>query len=183
MTAHTQYTELMSLILDGEAASDQQGMLRKHLLECPDCAAVWAAWKALDVGFKEEPMLAPPPGLLLRVSARIEERSRWRTWTRWLGASLLIAWLGIAALASLFAVTAVWWGVTHPLQAGTVLSVGARVLSAILWPVRSMEVAFAIAGLSPWAGIGGYLVITGTLLGLWFWLASRRPGFASARLR
>jgi len=64
-----------------------------------------------------------------------------------------------------------------------VLSAGAHVLSGILWPMRSVEVVFATAGLSLWAGIGGYLVITGTLLGLWFWLASRRPGFASARLR
>ena len=117
------------------------------------------------------------------MAARIEERSRWRTWTRWLGASLLIAWLGIAALVSLFAVTAVWWGVTHPLQAGTVLSAGAHVLSAILWPVRSVGMTFAAAGLPVWAGIGGYLILTGMLCGVWLWLASRRPAFASARVR
>jgi len=183
VTAHTQYTELMSLILDDEAAPGQQEMLSKHLLECPDCTSVWEAWQALDAGFKEEPMMAPSSDLALRVAARIEERSRWRTWTRWLGASLLIAWLGIAALASLFAVTAVWWGVTHPFQAGTVLSAGAHVLSAILWPVRSVEMTFAAAGLSIWAGIGGYLILTGMLFGLWLWLASRRPAFASTRVR
>jgi len=183
VTAHTQYTELMSLILDGEAAPGQQEVLRKHLLECPDCTAVWAAWQVLATGFKDEPMMVPPPGLALRVTARIEERSRWRAWTRWLGASLLIAWLGIAALALLFAITVTMWGLTHPLQAGTVLSAGAHVLSAILWPMRSVEVAFATAGLSLWAGIGGYLVLTGILLGLWLWLASRRPALASARLR
>ena len=181
MPAHTQYTELMSLILDGEVAPGQQEVLRKHLLECPDCTSVWAAWQALDVSLREEPTLAPSSDLALRVAARIEERSRWHTWTRWLGASLLISWLGIAALALLFAVTAVWLGVTHPLQAGTVLSAGAHVLSAILWPVRSVEVVFATAGLSLWAGIGGYLVLTGILLGLWLWLASRRPALASAR--
>ena len=100
MTAHTQYTELMSLILDGEATPGQQGMLRKHLLECPDCASVWTAWKAFDAGFKEAPMLAPSPDLALRVAARIEERSRWRTWTHWLGASLLIR-AGLASQRSL----------------------------------------------------------------------------------
>jgi len=182
VTTHTQYTELMSLMLDGEAAPGNQEMLRKHLLQCPDCTSVWAAWQALDVSFREEPMLAPPADLALRVSARIEERGRWRTWTRWLGASLLMAWLGIAALVSLFAVTAVWWGVTHPLQAGTVLSAGAHVLSAILWPVRSVEMTFAAAGLSIWTGIGGYLVVTGLLLGLWLWLAARRLAFAAARV-
>jgi predicted anti-sigma-YlaC factor YlaD len=181
VTEHAQYTELMSLVLDGEAACDQQEALRKHMLECSDCAAVWEAWQALDVGFREEPMLAPSADLALRVAARIEEQSRWRTWTHWLGASLLIAWLGIAALASLFAVAAVVWGLAHPLQAGTVLSAGAHVLSAILWPVRSVEVVFATAGLSLWAGIGGFLVLTGLLLGLWLWLASRRPALASAR--
>ena len=183
MTTHTQYTELMSLILDGEAAPGQQEMLRKHLLECPNCAAIWQAWQALDDSFREEPMMVPSPDLALRVAARIEERSRWRAWMRWLGASLLITWLGIAALASLFAVTAVWWGLTHPLQAGTVLSAGARMLSAILWPVRSVEMTFATAGLPIWAGIGGYLILTGVLFGLWLWLASRRPAFASARVR
>jgi predicted anti-sigma-YlaC factor YlaD len=183
VTTHTQYTEMMSLILDGEAAPGQQEVLCKHLLGCPECAAVWEAWQALDVSFSEEPMLTPSPDLALRVAARIEEQSRWRTWTRWLGASLLIAWLGIAAFASLVAVTAVVWGLTHPLQASTVLSAGAHVLSAILWPVRSVEVVFASAGLSLWAGIGGYLVLTGTLLGLWLWLASRRLALASARLQ
>jgi predicted anti-sigma-YlaC factor YlaD len=183
VTAHTQYTELMSLILDDEAASGQQEMLRKHLLECPDCTSVWSAWQALDFSFSEQPMLAPSPDLALRVAARIEERSRWRTRTRWLGASLLIAGLGTAALASLFAVTAVWWGLTHPLQAGTVLSACARVLSAILWPVRSVEMTFAAAGLSIWAGIGGYLILTGMLFWLWLWLAARHPAFASARVR
>ena len=126
--------------------------------------------------------MAPPPGLAFRVAARIEERSRWHSWTRWLGASLLIAWLGIGALALLFSVTAVWWGLTRPLQASTVLSAGAHVLSGILWPVRSVEVAFAAAGLSLWAGIGGYLVMTGALFGLWLWLASRRLVFAPTRL-
>jgi predicted anti-sigma-YlaC factor YlaD len=179
VTTHTQYTEMMSLILDGEAAPGQQEVLCKHLLECPECATVWEAWQALDETFIEEPMLAPSPDLALRVSARIEERSRWRIRTRWLGASLLMAWLGIGALVSLFAVTAVWWGVTHPFQAGTVLSAGAHVLSAILWPVRSVEMTFAAAGLSIWTGIGGYLVVTGLLLGLW--LAARRLAFAAAR--
>jgi len=182
VTAHTQYTELMSLILDGEAAPGHQEMLRKHLSECPDCAGVWQAWQAFDVSFREEPMLAPSPDLALRVATRIEERSRWRTWTRWLGASLVIAWMGIAALASLFAVTPVWWGVAHPLQAGTVLSACTHVLSAILWPVRGVEMAFAAAGLSLWAGVGVYLVLTGALLGLWLLLASRRPVLAPARL-
>jgi len=172
----------MSLILDGEAAPSQQEMLRKHLLECLDCIRVWTAWQALDAGFREEPMMVPPPGLAFRVAARIEKRSRWRSWTRWLGASLLIAWLGIGALTLLFAVTAVWWGLTRPLQASTVLSAGAHVLSGILWPVRSVEVAFAAAGLSLWAGIGGYLVMTGALFGLWLWLASRRLVFSPARL-
>jgi predicted anti-sigma-YlaC factor YlaD len=172
----------MSLILDGEAAPGQQVMLREHLLECPDCTSVWVAWQALDVSFREEPMMTPPPDLAYRVAGRIEERSRWRSRTRWLGASVLIAWLGIAALALLFAITAVWWGLTHPLQASTVLSAGAHVLSAILWPVRGVEMALASAGLSLWVGIGGYLVLTGMLLGLWLWLAIRRSTSASARL-
>jgi hypothetical protein len=128
-------------------------------------------------------MIAPPPGLALRVAVRIDERSRWRSWTRWLGASLLIAWFSIGTLALLFAAAAVWWGLTRPLQASTVLSAGAHLLSGILWPVRSVEVAFATAGLSLWAGIGGYLVMTGALFGVWLWLAARHRMFAPARLR
>ena len=37
----------------------EQEVLRKHLLECPDCAGVWAAWQALDDSFREEPMMVP----------------------------------------------------------------------------------------------------------------------------
>jgi predicted anti-sigma-YlaC factor YlaD len=181
VAAHTPYTELMSLVLDGEAAPGQAETLRKHLSGCPDCTAVWGAWQTLDTGFKSEPMATPPADLALQVAARIEERSRWRAWTRWLGASLLIAWLGIAALGLLFAITAICWGLTHPLPAGMVLSAGAHVLSGMLWPVRSVEMAFATVGLTLWAGIGGYLVMTGMLLWLWLWLASRRPAFTPAR--
>jgi predicted anti-sigma-YlaC factor YlaD len=181
VTAHTQYTELMSLMLDYEASPAQEQMLRKHLPECPDCAAVWAAWQTLDTGFKGEPMIAPPPDLALRVANRIEERSSWRLWMRWLGVSLVIAWLGIAALTVLFAITVICWGLMHPLQAGMVLSAGAHVLSGILWPVRTVEMAFATAGLSLWAGVGSYLVTTAVLFRLWLWLASRRPAFAPTR--
>jgi predicted anti-sigma-YlaC factor YlaD len=181
VTAHTQVTELMSLLLDGEATPGQEETLRTHLRECPDCGALWAAWQALDAGFKAEPMVAPPPGLALRVAVRIDERSRWRSWTHWLGASLLIAWLSIAALGLLFTISALYWGLTHPLQAGMVLSAGAHVLSGVIWPMRSVEMVFASVGLTLWAGIVGYLVLTGMLLWLWLWLASRRAAFAPAR--
>jgi len=182
VTTHTRYTEVMSLILDGEAAVGADEELRQHVLTCPDCAAVWAAWQAFDADLRAEPMLAPPADLALRVSARIEEQDCWRTWTRWLGASLLIAWLGIALLALSFVVAATLWGLAHPLQASTVLSAGAHALSGILWPVRSLELLLGSAGLTLWAGIGGYLVVTGALLWTWLWLVIRRPMFAVARV-
>jgi predicted anti-sigma-YlaC factor YlaD len=182
VTTHARYTEVMSLILDGEAAAGADEELRQHMMVCPDCAVVWAAWQAFDTDFRTEPMLAPPADLALRVSARIEERDRWRTWTRWMGASLLVAWLGIAVLALSFVVAATLWGLAHPLQASTVLSAGAHALSGILWPVRGLEMLLGSAGLTLWAGIGGYLVVTGALMGAWLWLVVWHPAFATARV-
>jgi anti-sigma factor RsiW len=183
VAAHPQYTELMSLILDGEAAPDQRQTLRRHLQACSDCAVVWSDWQSLDATFRAAPMVSPAPGLASRVAARLQERDRWRASMHWLGASVLIGWLVITALALLFAGAAFWWGFTHPFQASTVLSAGALALSGVLWPIRSVEMAFATAGLSLWTGIGGCLVMTGMLSGLWLWLASRRPAFAPARVQ
>lgn len=182
MTTHARYTEVMSLILDGEAAAGADEELRQHLLACPDCAAVWSTMQAFDADFRAAPMLSPPADLAQRVAVRIEARSRRHTSARWLGASLLLAWLGIAVLVLSVIVATTLWGVAHPLQASTVLSAGAHALSGILWPVRSLEMLLGSAGLTLWTGIGGYLVVTGVLMGAWLWLAVRRPAFAADRV-
>jgi anti-sigma factor RsiW len=183
MTAHAQYTGLMSLALDREITPSQDEILQAHLMTCPTCAALWAEWQAVDAEFEAAPMLTPPPGLALGVAARIEERGRRRSRARWFGAGLLIAWLACAALVLLLTVAGVWWGLAHPLQASVALSAGAHLLSGILWPVRSMEVAFAGAGISLWVGVGGYLALTGALLGLWLWLASRQRTLVTVRVQ
>jgi anti-sigma factor RsiW len=178
---HAQYTELMSLVLDGEAAPGDREALFGHLRECSACSALWASWQRLDAGLREAPMVAPPPGFARRVAVRIEQRNQRRAWLRWLGTGAIAAWLSIALFAWLFAVSVALWGFTHPQRAGTVLSAAARALSLALWPMRGVELASAVTGLPVWAGVGVCLALIGLLFGLWLWLALRRPAFAPAR--
>lgn len=180
---HSQYTELMSLALDHEANAEQLAALQAHLKGCLECAGVWARWQALDVRFRAAPMLAPPPRLAERVMARIETRTRRRSWGGWLGAGLFFAWLAAACVVLLALLGGVWWGVTHPLQASMALSAGTRLLSSVLWPVRSAGVLLTSAGLSLQAGVAAYLGLTCLLLAAWAWLVIRRAPLGQPETR
>jgi anti-sigma factor RsiW len=172
----------MSLALDHEANAAQMDALHAHLRGCAGCAAAWARWQALDARFRAAPMLAAPPQLAERVLARLATRRRRRFWRGWLGAGLFIAWLAVAGVILLALLGGAWWGLTHPLHASLALSAAARLLSGVLWPVRSAGVMLTSAGVSPQAGVAAYLGLTSLLCGVWVWLVIRRAPLSRTRV-
>jgi len=173
---HSEYTELMSLALDHEADAAQMAALHAHLKGCAGCAATWARWQAVDARFRAAPMLDAPPQLAARVLARLETRRRHRFWGGWFGAGLFIAWLAVAGAILVALLGGAWWGFTHPLAASMALSAGVRLLSSVLWPVRSAGILLTSAGLSLGAGVAAYVGLTCLLLGTWAWLVIRTNG-------
>ncbi len=173
---HSEYTELMSLALDHEADAAQMAALHAHLKGCAGCAATWARWQAVDARFRAAPMLDAPPQFAERVLARLATRRRGWSWRGWFGAGLFVTWLAIVGVILLALLAGVWWGITHPLEASLALSAGTRLLSSVLWPVRSAGVILTSTGLSLQAGVAAYLGLTCLLLGAWAWLVIRTNG-------
>lgn len=176
---HVEYTELMSLVLDGEATAQQVTALHTHTAVCSACAQTWGQWQALDTQLSAAPLLSPAPGLTDRVLARLEERRHRRFWPGWLGAGLFVTWIAIAFTVLLMLLGGIWWGVTHPLQASVVLSASTHLLSGFIWLVRGVETGLTGTGLSLWVGLG--VCATGVVLlaSLWVWLVSHRLSAAN----
>jgi anti-sigma factor RsiW len=172
----------MSLALDHEADAAQMAALHVHLKECAGCAATWARWQAVDARLRAASMLDAPPQFAARVLARLEARRRRRFWGGWFGAGLFVAWLAMAGVILLALLGSAWWGLTHPLAASMALSAGVRLLSSVLWPVRTAEILLTSAGLSLGAGVAACLGLTGLLLGAWAWLVIRRAPLGRVRV-
>lgn len=171
---HTEFTKLMSLALDHEADAAQMAVLQKHLAECAECAATWAHWQMIETHIHgwAKAMPSPTPGLTERVMMRLATRQR-RQYYSWLRAGFLLAWLGIAAISLLVLALGAWWGVTHPLQAGILVSVCTRVLSSALLSVRGAQTLLSGAGVSlPWL-VASYFGMTMVLFSIWIWLLAR----------
>lgn len=145
---HSQYTELMSLALDHEADAGQLAALEAHLRACHECAATWARWQMLDARLRAAPMLVPPPHLAGQVMARLAARRQRAGWGGWFGVALLAAWLLTFGGLLLAIIAGAVWALTYPAQASIVLSAGARLLSGLLWPLRSAAIALTSAGVS-----------------------------------
>jgi anti-sigma factor RsiW len=171
---HSQYTELMSLILDDEASAEQTAEMHAHLATCQACAATWARWRAMDAHFRRAPMLAPSHDLADQVLARLKTRSQRRFWKGWLGVGIFLAWIAMAGAVVAALAGVIWWGISHPLQAGVTLSAATQLVSSFLWPVRGAAAALTSAGLPLGYGIAGYFGVTCALLALWVWVVARR---------
>jgi predicted anti-sigma-YlaC factor YlaD len=174
---HKEFTSLMSAVLDREATAAETHQLHEHLASCPDCAQTWTHWRTLDRNLGAAPMIAPAPGFVWRVSARLEREQQLRR-RRWLGSGLLMAWAGIMALIWVVLVAAVVWGVTHPLEVGEVASSGVHLLSGLTWLVRTLQSFLADGGgIGLSLGLGFYLGLTVLVLLAWAWLLLRETGW------
>jgi anti-sigma factor RsiW len=65
---------MMMDALDGELASDEHAELEAHLRACPDCTLEWRALTAIELLFRQTPLLMPAVDFAERTLARLPGR-------------------------------------------------------------------------------------------------------------
>lgn len=65
---------MMMDALDGELAAGEQAELESHLRACPDCIQEWRALMALEMLFRQTPLLMPAIDFTERTLARLPNR-------------------------------------------------------------------------------------------------------------
>lgn len=99
MNEHIRYQELISRLLDEELSPEEQNDLALHLKDCPDCAAVYAAFSALSESMGSD-LEEPPEGLRENVMAQIRREEIRRKNSKHAG-KRWIPYLTVAAVAAL----------------------------------------------------------------------------------
>ena len=171
---HTEYTMLMSLVLDGEATAGEAVRLREHVAGCDACARTWQRWQELDRRLTAAPVLPAPIDFSVAVAVRLDERVAEQARRRWvmlgLALSSIVAML-IAVLA--LALTSGW-----PLQLlasnGSMNAAWVGVSSIGEWLYRVVS-AFVMREGTPTvaAGAGALLCVTCVLATAWLWMVAR----------
>jgi anti-sigma factor RsiW len=171
---HSDFTLLMSLVLDDEATDAEAKALREHLAGCDACAHTWQRWQELDRRFMLAPV-APAPvdfsaAVAARLDQRVEEVRRRRLFIFGLAASWTVAVLGVVLALSL----ANGWYV-QLLSGSGALSAGWAAMASIgEWVYRLLVDLVARAGTpTVAAGAGAVLIMTCGLATLWLWMVAR----------
>lgn len=99
------YQELISRLLDGELSEDESADVQRHIAGCPDCAAVYEAFRSLSDALAGD-LVEAPAALQEKIMAdvrreklRIVGRPRRAVWT--LAACLALVLLAAASLPRL----------------------------------------------------------------------------------
>lgn len=74
--SHQDYTDLMSLSLDGMLSTGEQQQLDHHLSTCPACQATWSKWQRISHVLTVQPFAGPPPGFALRLDSALQRREQ-----------------------------------------------------------------------------------------------------------
>jgi anti-sigma factor RsiW len=69
---HPDYSEMMSLALDGMLSADEERRLDRHLVACPTCQASWGKWQRIAHALTIEPFAGPPQGFALRLDQALQ---------------------------------------------------------------------------------------------------------------
>lgn len=97
-----QYTEWMSLAMDGMLSAAQAQLLHGHIATCPACAATWERMTALSRALRQAPLVEPRPGFVERFEARLAYRQERRRRTMiWVLLGIGTIALAVLALPSL----------------------------------------------------------------------------------
>ena len=98
------YSEQMSLMLDGRLAAHERAELKAHLAICMECQSRWAAFQQVDQVLSNAATFAPAPGFVNRFASRLAQqqvelarRARRERTIAWIG----VFAAGMAALALL----------------------------------------------------------------------------------
>lgn len=74
--SHQDYTDLMSLSLDGMLSTGEQQQLDQHLATCPACQARWQKWQRISHVLTVQPFAGPPPGFAMRLDSALQRREQ-----------------------------------------------------------------------------------------------------------
>jgi anti-sigma factor RsiW len=181
MKMHEDYTMLISLVLDGEATPAEQDQLEKHLRECATCGMLWENWRAMDRLLATAPSVSAPPGLLESLLARIAVHEARQARRRWMALGAAAAFIILAILMGVMATAlSLVWGQPAALSSGGLRLLEALAASAVqifggvAWAGRSAATLLGGLGWHGLAlGLGGYLVLAGTLIWTWLWVLGR----------
>ncbi len=124
-TMHHDYSELMSLALDGMLNDGEQQRLDQHMAACPGCQATWSSWQRISHVLTAEPFAGPPQGFALRfdnVLQRQEERHE-RVLAGWVLAGGTLVVLSLIMLGTALT-TALWMALTPNVRGELVDTLG-----------------------------------------------------------
>lgn len=79
MSKCERYETLISAMLDGELTPEERSELQAHLAECPDCAAMYAAFAEVSEALKAETEAEPLPAALhenIMARVRVAEKAK-----------------------------------------------------------------------------------------------------------
>ena len=171
---HTEYTMLMSLILDGEGDDVDRARLQEHLRSCDRCASTWQRWQELDRHFALAPMLPAPVDLATRVAGRLDIRRAEQVRHRWFILGFALAWsvVVIFTVAAL-GVTNGWHNLLTPEQ-GPLAAAYSALASTGGWVWCEALGVVAQVGAPMIAAMTGILLCaTCGLIMTWLWLVAR----------
>ena len=171
---HTDYTLLMSLMLDGEATPADEQRMREHLRTCGACAGVWERWQALDRRMVAAPHVEPAIDLTDKIMAGIEAQANKRHRARWLGSGFLASWLTVSLIGLAVLGWVIFWSLQNPQQASGLLFAilkGVNVGSWVMFGLLRLLAGIGAPTLA--AGIGLLATLTCMLGMLWLWLIGR----------
>lgn len=112
--SHQDYTDLMSLSLDGMLSFEEQRRLDQHLSACPACQATWNKWQRISHVLTVQPFAGPPPGFAMRFDSALQrsEQRHERMLAGWVLAGGTLAVLALLVLSS--ALTTAFWMASAP---------------------------------------------------------------------
>jgi anti-sigma factor RsiW len=122
---HDDYSELMSLALDGMLSAEEQRRLDQHMLDCAACQVSWGRWQRIAQLLTVEPFAGPPQGFALRLdqSLQRDEQRQERIVAGLVLAGGTLTVLALIALGTLLT-TALWMAVSPPARMQLVETLG-----------------------------------------------------------
>lgn len=171
---HSDYTLLMSLVLDDEASETEARSLREHLAACDTCARTWQRFQELDRRFALAPLLPAPVDFSVAVAARLDQRMEEHRRRRWFMLGLALSGLA-AMLITVFAFgLANGWHVQLLSASGSLSAAWAGVSSIAGWLYRAGAGLVERTGTPTVAAAAGALLcMTCGLATVWLWMVAR----------
>jgi hypothetical protein len=150
---HEEYGLLMMEALDGLISGEEQSRLDRHLHNCVDCRQQWQAMMAIDLLFRQSPILRPAADFAQRTIARLPSRSA-RIWT----VAMIYITLMISGIVPILLGI---WGVNSLLP---VLREPALINGFLSALAKGMQIATAVLN-ALFAGLGELVVQQPAILG------------------